>query len=273
VTRIRSRNHEGRTIVTTYKASIQVVNQHGTMANMRRAWLEADELGADVIFNCDHFFPTVGAKDGPNYEAWSLLGAMGEVTQRAQIGCLVSGNSYRNPNLLADMARTIDHISDGRLILGIGSGWMERDYVEYGYEWGTPGSRLRDLDRDMPVIRDRLKKLNPQPVNGSIPILIGGAGEKVTLRIVAQHADIWHMNGELEAAKVKSEVFDRWLEKVGRNGADIERAVGIKPSTMHQIHDYAELGFTHFNAVTAGPEWDMGFFKELLAWRDEKNRA
>ena len=254
------------------KASAQIVNEHGTMANMRKAWLAADDLGADAIFNNDHFFTTVGAKVGMNFEAWTILAAIAEATERAQVGCLVAGNSYRNPNLLADMARTIDHISDGRFILGIGSGWKEEDYVEYGYEWGTPGSRLRDLDRAMPVIRDRLTKLDPPPVNGKLPILIGGSGEKVTLRIVAEHADIWHMNGEIDVARHKSAVLDQWLSKIGRDPADIERSIGIKKETFGKADDYIELGFTHFTVVSVGPDWDLGFFKQVLAWRDEQNR-
>jgi probable F420-dependent oxidoreductase len=257
--------------MTHYKASLQVVNQHGSMEGMRDAWRRADDLGADTIYNCDHFFPTVGGDEGPNYEAWTLLGAMAEVVTRADIGCLVSGNSYRNPNLLADMARTVDHISGGRLILGIGSGWMERDYVEYGYPFGTVGSRFRDLERDLPIIKDRLGRLNPAPVKGHIPLLIGGKGEKTALRIIAQHADIWHVNCAPDEVEQKAAVFDEWLAKAGRTPEAVERHAGMTPEKMPHIDRYVAAGFTHFNAVNVGPDWDTGFFEELLAWRDGKN--
>jgi probable F420-dependent oxidoreductase len=253
------------------KVSVQVSPQHGTLEKMRQAWIDADELGVDVVFTWDHFFPLSGDPNGLHFEAWTLLGAMGEVVKRAQIGALVTSNSYRNPNLLADMARTVDHISGGRLILGIGSGWNERDYFNYGYDFGTAASRLKDLDRDMPIIRERLGKLNPGPVNGHIPILIGGGGEKVTLRIVAQHADIWHTFGDLEKATHKSGVLDAWAKKVGRNPQEIERSVGVNPETFKQADELVAAGFTHFTTGTPGPDFDLGFVREMIAWRDSKS--
>ncbi len=253
------------------KVSVQLGQGRADYSMNRDAWIACDKLGVDGIFNCDHFFTGGDNPDGMFLEAWMSLAGFAEVTKRAQIGVLVSGNSYRNPNLLADMARTVDHISGGRLILGIGSGWAERDYVEYGFEFGTAASRLQDLKRDLPIIRDRLAKLNPGPVNGSLPIMIGGSGEKVTLRLVAEHATIWHCLGDLETLKHKASVLDDWCAKIGRNPEEIERSANIGSDELAKADELVAAGFTHLVYNTGGPTFNLDPLPDLVAWRDKRN--
>ena len=257
--------------LTAIRVGIQITQQHATYQQLRQAWQAVDASGADTLFNWDHFFPQTGDPNGTHLENWSAFGAMAEVTERVQIGCLVTANSYRNPNLLADMARTLDHISEGRFILGIGSGWNQRDYEDYGYAFGTAASRLKDLDRDLPVIVDRLGKLNPGPVHGSLPILIGGSGEKVTLRIVAQHATIWNGQGEPDVLARKNRILDDWCTRVGRDPKEIERSAQINRKQMERLDEYLAAGITHIITDASGPNYDLSSLYTLIEWRDAQN--
>ena len=251
---------------------LQVIPQHGDYEPMKRAWLEADELGVDRIYNWDHFYPLSGNPEGKHFESLTIQAAMAAVTKRAQISSLVICNSYRNPQLLADMARTIDHISGGRFVLGIGAGWFQKDYDEYGYDFGTAGSRLRDLDRALPLIKERWAKLNPPPLH-RIPILIGGSGEKVTLRIVAEHADEWHTFGTPETLAHKVSVLEDWCAKVGRDPGEIVRSTTVRRlnGERNDPQPLLELGFTDFVVSVQGPDWDLEPLREALAWRDTLN--
>jgi probable F420-dependent oxidoreductase len=250
------------------RIAVQLQPQHADYATIRRAVTEAEDLGVDVAFNWDHFYPLYGEPDGEHFECWTMLAAWAEQTSRVEIGALVTCNSYRNPELLADMARTVDHISDGRLILGIGSGWFERDYTEYGYEFGTAGGRLNDLGEALPRIESRWAKLNPAPTR-KIPVLIGGGGEKKTLKLVAQHGDIWHSFADLETFKHKSQVLDDWCAEVGRDPGLIERSVGTPDGAPDEVGpSLVEAGATLFTVGIGGPNYDLGKLKTWIDWRD-----
>jgi probable F420-dependent oxidoreductase len=254
--------------MTNIRVGVQIQPQHSSYASYAEAVLQAESLGVDTIFNWDHFYPLSGEEDGLHFEGWTLLTAMAAITIRAEVGCLVTCNSYRNPNLLADMARTVDHISGGRLILGIGAGWFERDYAEYGYEFGTALSRLKALDRDLPLIIERWKKLNPPPTR-QIPILVGGGGEKVTLRITAEHATIWNSFGPVEVYKRKNAILDDWCAKVGRSPADIERSITIAAEDIpNNMNAFLDAGATHFILMFGAP-WDFSAVERLVDWKQK----
>ena len=226
------------------KVGVTLHPQHCSTDDLRRAWEAADAMGVDTIWTWDHFYPLYGDPAGTHYEGWSLLAAMAVTTSRARFGMLVTCNSYRNPELLADMARTVDHLSHGRLILGIGAGWFERDYVEYGYEFGTAASRLRALREALPRIETRLAKLHPRPV-GPLPILIGGGGEKVTLRLVAEHASMWNGFGPPDRFAHKNRVIDDWCAKVGRDPSEIERTAMVDDKAAGNLDEWVAAGAQH----------------------------
>ncbi|MGV0837066.1 LLM class F420-dependent oxidoreductase [Mycolicibacterium thermoresistibile] len=256
------------------RIGVQLQPQHSPdYANLRDAVRRAEDIGVDIAFNWDHFYPLYGDPDGAHFECWTMLGAWAEQTSRIEIGALVTCNSYRNPDLLADMARTVDHISGGRLIFGIGSGWFRRDYDEYGYDFGTAGSRLDDLAAALPRIKARWARLNPAPTR-EIPILIGGQGEKKTLRMVAEHAHIWHGFVDRDTYPHKAQVLAGHCAAVDRDPDTIERSSGLPvggvDAALAEADALVAQGVTLMTVGVNGPDYDLSVAEALCRWRDRR---
>jgi len=247
-----------------FRVGYQIHPQHCTVEQIRDASRRADELGADTVWVWDHMFPLYGPPDGNHFECWTLLGAMAAETRRAHLGALVCSNSYRNPELLAYMAGTLDHISGGRAILGVGAGWFERDYREYGYEFGDAPWRLRELGAALPRIRARLGRLVPPPRH-DIPIMIGGGGEKVTLRLTARFADMWNTFGPADVYARKNAILDEWCARVGRDSRAIERTMSIGADSVDgDLDELLGAGAQHIILRAAQP-FDPAALERLIA--------
>ncbi|MFH8248919.1 LLM class F420-dependent oxidoreductase [Microbacterium sp. B2969] len=260
---------------TPVRLGVQLQPQHVTYPQLRDAVLRLEDLGVDILFNWDHFYPLSGDRDGLHFESWTMLGAWAEQTERVEFGALVNCNSYRNPDLQADMARTIDHMSAknggaGRFIFGTGAGWFERDYDEYGYEFGTPGTRLNDLADGLARITRRWDKLNPAPTR-RIPILIGGSGEQKTLRLVARHADIWHSFVGPDHLPAKLEVIERWAEQEGRDTSDLVVSNELQRRDEAFADKLYDAGVRLYTLGFGGPDYDYDRVRAWLRWRDAKN--
>jgi probable F420-dependent oxidoreductase len=259
------------------RLAVQIAPQHAGYSTIRGVIAELEDIGVDVVFNQDHFFAMTGDPHDEVFEAWSMIAAVAEQTSRVEFGILVSGNGYRNPNLQADMARTIDNISAhgtgvGRFIFGTGSGWFEPDYTEYGYEFGTVGTRLDDLARDLVIVEDRWTKVNPPPTR-KIPVLIGGGGERKTLRIVAQHADIWHSFSDSETLMRKLGILAEHGREVGRDIGEIEISADLRGKSIAEVDQLFDLGATLFNTGIDGPDFDISEVRKWLTWRDERRSS
>jgi probable F420-dependent oxidoreductase len=259
------------------RIAAQLHPQHGSYASLRSGAMRADALGYDVLYTWDHFYPLYGQRDDAHFECWSLLAAWAEATERIELGPLVACNAYRNPNLLADIARTVDHVSGGRVVLGIGAGWFQRDFDAYGYEFQTMGQRIDELGGALPTIRHRLEVLDPSPLR-RMPLLIAGTGEQKTLRLVAEHADAWHARfpDRPEELVGPVEALRRYCGEIGRDPADIEWALGVEPTDLDRFLDedaqtYVEMGFTQFTLGFDGPDWRVDGGRRWLEWRDGVN--
>jgi probable F420-dependent oxidoreductase len=252
------------------RVGVQLQPQHATFAQLRDAALRAEDLGVDVVFVWDHFYPLNGDPEGAHFECYTTLAALAEATERVELGALVTCNPYRNPNLLADMSRTIDHVSGGRFVLGIGSGWFRRDFDEYGYPFGEVRDRVASLRAALPTIRERFEKLNPRPVRTPLPILIAGRGERVMLRLVAQHAQIWHAFSDPEEFRHKCDVIDAHCAELGRDPREIERSCSTRDASPELLDRYVEAGATLVVNGSSGPDYDLSLVERLVAWRDAR---
>jgi probable F420-dependent oxidoreductase len=249
-----------------FKVGVTIHPQQCTIEQLREAWRHADALGVDSIWFWDHFFPLYGNPNGNHFECWSLLAAAALDTRAPQIGSMVTCIGYRNPELLASIAATVDQLSGGRLVLGLGAGWFERDYDEYGYDFGEARDRVRTLREALPRIKRRIGMLHPGPA-GRMPILIAGGGEKVMLRLVAEHAQMWNTIGSVHDFERKSAVLEEWCAKLGRDPREIERTANVGGLTAKGVDEWLKAGLQHFVLRIAHP-FDTRELERVLKLRD-----
>ncbi|MBA2719016.1 MAG: TIGR03560 family F420-dependent LLM class oxidoreductase [Chloroflexi bacterium] len=219
-------------------------NQYTDWPSLLAAGIRAEELGFESLWTWDHLYPIVGSSDGPIHEGWLTLAAWAQATKRIRIGLMVGANTFREPSLTAKMATTLDHISGGRATLGIGGAWFEEEHEAYGLAFGDGfPERLRWLAEALPIMRGMLRndrptakgihykakavRNNPPPIQKRLPLLIGGGGEQVTLKLVAKYADANNVGGGIEKVRHKEEVLLRHCQAVGRDPKEIERTSGI----------------------------------------------
>ena len=271
----------GLSIVPTIKTGVALWSQATDWAGLLEAGQLVDRMGYDTLFTDDHLYADTGAWDQDKHEAWTTLAAWAVATERVQLGHFVLANTFRHPGLVVKSAITVDHISGGRTFLGLGAGWFELEHTAFGLDFGaTPGERLRWFDEAVGIMRaltrgetvthdgpryhTRDLRVLPLPVNGSMPIMIGGAGEKKTLRTVARYADMWHAyTRPLDDMRHKLDVLRAHCADVGRAMDDIElvltpRMIVIRddPAQARRVYEAAAAhNRMDFTAPDEHPWW------------------
>lgn len=233
-------------------------NQYSDWPAMLAAGVRADELGFYSLWTWDHLYPIVGSDAGPMFEGYLALAAWAQATKRVKVGLMVGANPFRNPALVAKMATTLDHISGGRAYLGIGSAWNETEARAFGIDFGeSPAERLRWLREALPVMRGMLRgeepsaagpryhqaavRNEPAPLQRHMPVLIGGGGEQVTLRLVARYGDANNISfaSGMETFARKEAALRRHCAEVGRDHREIERTLNTGPVMIRDSADEA----------------------------------
>src|SRR3954449_1883060 len=229
--------------MTDVKIGALLWPQYTDWPSLQSAAARCDELGFDSLWTWDHLYPIVGDWQGPMFEGYMTLAAWAGVTKRATLGLMVGANTFRNPALVVKEATTLDHVSGGRAVLGIGGAWFGREHRAFGIEFGeSAGERLNWLDEAVELMRAMLDaetasargqryaaedvRNDPRPAQDRLPILIGGSGERKTLKTVAKYADAWNTGGDIDKIRHKDEVLRRWCDEVGRDESEIERTLG-----------------------------------------------
>jgi F420-dependent oxidoreductase-like protein len=242
-----------------------------TIETQRAVWLVGDQAGFDHLWSYDHLVAVGAQVTAPIFEGWSLLAAMAESTRRARLGLLVTGNQYRHPALLAKMAATVDHLSGGRLEVGLGAGWNEPEFNMLGLPYPSTAERIRQLDEACSVLKHlwtdarasfegryytlRNAIAEPKPrQKPHPPIWIGGSGPRLTLRVAARHADVWNANGKSLAEDVhSSQLLDEHCRQIGRDPERIRRSAQLfwqdAESTFRAAEAYSRAGFTELVLV------------------------
>lgn len=283
--------------------SIQTPLEGASFAALAHHWQAAERLGYDSVWLDDHFYGVVTPAWDDALECWTLMAALARETSTLRFGTLVACNGYRYPPLVAKMASSVDHISNGRLEFGLGAGWYEQEFTAYGYDFPAIGTRLHQLDEALQICKLMWTEekatfagrhyrvaeawCNPKPLQKPHPpIMIGGGGEKVLLRIVAKHADRWNFGGSLEEYRAKLPVLEAHCRAIGRNPAAIEKSwfgtvlieadeerlqrrlakraqrlgaavdqleqrmiVGTPTNVIRRIQEFVAIGVTHFIAM------------------------
>ena len=246
--------------LTEVKIGALCWNQYTDWPSLLEAGRRVDRLGYDTLWTWDHLYPIVGSWEGPIFEGWTVLTAWAMATEQVRIGLMVGANTFREPALTAKLATTLDHVSGGRAILGIGAAWFDREHEAYGLRYGDgPPERLRWLAEALPVIRGMLDgetpsaagprytarevRNDPPPVQDHLPLVVGGGGEKVTLRLVARYADANNVGGGIENVRRKERILLEDCEREGRDPAEIERTTGIGTVIIRDSREEARRVF------------------------------
>ena len=256
--------------------AIKTPPHHATWAEFLAVWREADQIDVfESAWNWDHFYPLAPPYDGPNLEGWTMLAALAQATTRLRIGAMVNGMHYRHPAVTANMAATLDHISNGRFELGIGAGWNEMESNAYGIELGSLRQRFDRFDEGLTIIRSLLDNketsftgdyfklesawCEPKPVQAKLPIVIGGKGPTRTLRAVARLADQWDMTFPAAPADwlALDEVLRSHCDELGRDQSEITRSIHLGFAPDVEATALADQAAAFFDAGVDVVVWSM----------------